>query len=187
MPTPPRTSLEEIVRAARYLLEADGLEQLTMLRVAKAVGVRAPSLYKHVRDRGDLIRMIGNDAVTELTVRLAAATGADDPRRELQDMTRVLRGFAHDYPETYTVLWSRLPEAWRFDDELNVQAPRPFLRIVAALVGEEEGLPAARMCVAWAHGFISMELAGAFRRGGNLDAAFEFGLEHLTATLSSRC
>ena len=184
MPTPPRTSLPDIVRAARALLETDGLEHLTMQRVAQTVGVRGPSLYKHVRDRGDLVRLISNDAIQELSSRVAAAATHENPRGNLQAIARTLRGFARDYPETYSLLWARVPDAWRFDQELNVLATEPLLRAVASLVGEVDRLAAARTCFAWAHGFITMELAGAFRLGGDVDAAFEFGLERLVATLS---
>ena len=45
MPTPAHTSLQQIVDAGRRVLELEGLEQLTMARVAQAVGIRAPSLY----------------------------------------------------------------------------------------------------------------------------------------------
>jgi hypothetical protein len=53
-------------------------------------------------------------------------------------------------------------------------------------VGDADALMAARMLVAWAQGFVSMELAGAFRLGGDVDAAFDYGLERLTASLSPR-
>ena len=185
MPTPSRTSLDDIVQAGRQILESDGLEQLTMSRVAAAVGVRAPSLYKHIRDRGDLIRLIGKDAVSELGNRLALASGSGDARRDLQSMARAHRAFAHEHPEAYGLLWSRLPEQWRIDAELNARASEPVLRAVGALTGEGQMLPAARMYVAWAQGFVSMELAGAFRLGGDVDAAFDYGLERLTDALSA--
>jgi hypothetical protein len=44
------------------------------------------------------------------------------------------------------------------------------------VVGQERALDAARTLAAWLHGFASMELAGAFRLGGDVDAAFEFGV-----------
>lgn len=45
----------------------------------------------------------------------------------------------------------------------------------ASLAGPEHALESARLVVAWAHGFVSMELAGAFRLGGNVDTAFALG------------
>ncbi len=51
MPTPARTSLAEIVAAGRGILTGEGLDGLTMQRVAEETGVRAPSLYKRVSGR----------------------------------------------------------------------------------------------------------------------------------------
>jgi hypothetical protein len=53
------------------------------------------------------------------------------------------------------------------------------LRTIAEIVGPERALPAARMIVAWAHGFITMELAGAFRLGGDVEEAWDFGLDRI--------
>jgi hypothetical protein len=52
------------------------------------------------------------------------------------------------------------------------------------LVGEEAALEAARLLTAWATGFIQMELAGAFRLGGDVDRAFEYGLVRLRRALT---
>src|SRR5262245_32362991 len=109
VPTPRRTSLRETVSESRRILDAEGLAQRTMARVPHAFGVRPPSLYKHVRDWGDLIRLAGNDAVTELGTRLAAAATSGDPRFDLQAMARAHRTFALSYPETYRLLWSPFP------------------------------------------------------------------------------
>ncbi|WP_159606577.1 TetR/AcrR family transcriptional regulator, partial [Agromyces humi] len=70
MPTPDRTSLEAIVEAGRALLEADGLDGLTMQAVADRVGVRAPSLYKRVRNRDALVARIAEATLQDLSARL---------------------------------------------------------------------------------------------------------------------
>ncbi len=76
MPTPERTSLEEIVEAAARLLEEGGPGAVTMQAVAQAVGVKAPSLYKRVRDREALLGLVGAAAADDLTARLEAASEA---------------------------------------------------------------------------------------------------------------
>src|SRR3954470_10415884 len=78
MPTPDRTSLEDIVAAGRALLESAGMTGLTMQAVAGRVGVRAPSLYKRVRNRDDLIRLVAEATVRDLGDRLRAVADGSD-------------------------------------------------------------------------------------------------------------
>ncbi|HWE29097.1 MAG TPA: TetR-like C-terminal domain-containing protein [Polyangia bacterium] len=47
-------------------------------------------------------------------------------------------------------------------------------------------MPTARVLTAFVHGFVSMELHGAFRLGGDVDEAFAQGLELLLSTIPSR-
>ena len=185
MPARAVTSTAAIVTAARDLLEHEGLEGLTMHAVATAVGVRAPSLYKRVRDRGELIQLVGNATAEDLLDRLTRVrTG--DPARDILSFAAEVRSFARDHPAAYGLLFARLPETWRVDPVRNARAAEPILEAVTALVGPEEALDAARLLVAWVHGFVSMELAGSFRLGGSVDEAFAYGLQRLTAALAQR-
>jgi len=184
LPTPSRTSVDEIVGAGRSILEAEGIEGLTMQRVAAAVGVRAPSLYKRVRGRPDLIRLIGNDIARELAETLDAAATTGDPRADLRGLANAFRQFALSQPQAYSLLFAQLPEDSRADLELNVRASEALLRTASALAGPEHSLEAARTVVAWATGFISMELRGAFRLGGDVDRAFAYGIDRLTRSIS---
>lgn len=185
MPTPARTSIAGIVAAGRSIVEAEGVDGLTMQQVAAAVGVRAPSLYKRVLDRGDLVRLIGNDIALELGVTLDAAATSGEPRADLRAIADAFRAFALAHPEAYGLLFARLPEQARVDPELNARASEALLRTAGELAGQGEALEAARTVVAWATGFVSMELAGAFRLGGDVDAAFAYGIDRLTKAIES--
>jgi AcrR family transcriptional regulator len=187
MPTPDRTSLDEIVAAARDILERDGLAEVTMQAVAKRVGVRAPSLYKRVDSRNALIELVAKTAVTELGHRIdqAAAPASTDPHMELRAIASDLRAFAHENPRVYQLIFVG-SDATRPDPEVLAGASASILRVAAELVGAEHALQAARTITAWAHGFISMELAGAFKLGGDIDNAFEFGAALLADALSAR-
>jgi AcrR family transcriptional regulator len=182
MPAHSQTSTAAIVAAGRRLLEERGVDALTMHDVAGAVGVRAPSLYKRVRSRSDLVRLILEDVTDELTSALDAAATSGDPVADLRAMTAVYRGFAHSNPVTYTLMYA--PQAVPGATTRSVRSSATLLRVVAELAGPPHTLPAARLIVAWAHGFIAMELAGAFRLGGDVEQAWEFGLDRvLTAVL----
>lgn len=49
---------EEIVQTAIGLLEQDGLEGLTLRRLARSLGVSAPTLYWHIRDKRHLLDLM---------------------------------------------------------------------------------------------------------------------------------
>ncbi len=181
MPAHSQTSTAAIVAAGRRLLEERGTDALTMRDVADAVGVRTPSLYKRVRGRSDLVRLILENVADELTAELDAAASGGDPVEDLRAMTAVYRGFAHANPVAYTLMYA--PQAVPGATARSVRSSATFLRVVAELAGPGRALPAARTIVAWANGFITMELAGAFRLGGDVQQAWEFGLDRILAAV----
>jgi len=183
VPTPARTSLARIVEVARGILEADGLAALTMQRVAEVVGVRAPSLYKRVSSRDELVRLVIEHVASELADRVSRAAGSGDPRRDLRALAHAFRAFGHANPGAFAAIFSRLPEASRPDLATLASASEAVLATAARLGGPDHALESARLVVAWAYGFVSMELAGAFRLGGDVDAAFDFGIDRLADTL----
>lgn len=184
MPARSQTSTTAIVAAGRRLLEDRGIDALTMRDVAEAVGVRAPSLYKRVRDRSDLFRLILEDVADELTSTLDAAAGSGDAATDLRAMVAAYRGFAHSNPVTYTLMFA--PHARSGATARSVRSSSTFLDVVADLAGRPNALPAARTIVAWAHGFITMELAGAFQLGGDVEQAWTFGLEQILAAVRGK-
>ncbi len=187
MPARERTTPEAIIAAGRALVEEGGAAALTMQAVAVRVGVRAPSLYKRVRDRDALVRHVVEATVAELTDRLerAGARAAHDPRRALELMAREVRALAHESPGCFGLLVSPLPPTQRPAQQLIDRSGAPLLEAAARLVGSAHALEAARTLTAWANGFLSMEIAGAFRLGGDVDAAYDWGLGTLLDALAA--
>jgi AcrR family transcriptional regulator len=185
VPTPARTSIQEIVAASRVILDADGLDGLTMARVAATVGVRAPSLYKRVRSRADLTRLVANDVGEDLAATLDAAATSGDPRADLGAIAFAFRDWARAHPEAYALVFGRLADGARMDPEVTARSSATLLRTAAAVGGPDHALEAARTFVAWATGFVGMELAGAFQLGGDVDRAFAYGVDRLTGSIGS--
>lgn len=182
MPAAPRTSRAAIVAEARGILERDGIEGLTMRAVADAVGVRAPSLYKHVADRGELVRLVMDATVHDLGERLRSSPDAR-PEARLRWIAGEFRAFAHARPAAFGLLFAAVPDAWRVDPTANADAVRPVIDAATELVGADHALDASRTLTAACVGFISMELAGAFRLGGSVDAAWSYLIDTLMAGL----
>ena len=100
MPTPDRTSLGQIVDAGSAILEYGGPAKLTMQAVAERVGVRAPSLYKRVRDRDALLNLVAGATADDLAARLAVSDGS------LAGLARAYRSFAQDRPEGFRLMFA---------------------------------------------------------------------------------
>jgi AcrR family transcriptional regulator len=177
MPTPGRTTLEGIVEAAREILEIDGIAGLTMQAVAERVGVRAPSLYKRVSDRDGLVQLVSEATIADLAGRLRAEPAT------IVELAGIFRAFAQERPAGYQLIMTSGP---RPSAEALATAIEPVLRATAELAGAEHALDAARTMTAWANGFIGMELSGSFNLGGDVDAAWEYGVARLVEALGKR-
>jgi len=184
-PAPARTSQEAIVVAARRILESEGLPAVTMRAVAEAVGVRGPSLYKRVSDHGALLRAVSESVVSDLSRTLAGAEATEDPRADLRSVAFEYRAFVLRNPNGYRLVFADLPADASPDPADLASMGLPIVRATGRLVGEAHALASARTVVAWAHGFVSMELAGAFRLGGDLDRAYAFGIDAILAGFSA--
>lgn len=174
MPTPDRTSLDRIIAAGREILDATGPAGVTMQAVATRVGVRAPSLYKRVRDRDALLSAIAESVIDDLTARLDTADA------DLTEIAHAYRIFAQQHPEAFRLMFSAAAPHAALE-----RSAAPVIRAASVLVGDEDALDAARLFTAWATGFLQMELSGAFRLGGDVDRAFDYGLGKLVAGLTA--
>jgi AcrR family transcriptional regulator len=187
-PTPARTSRDAIVLAARSLLEEEGLDAVTMANVADRVGVRPPSLYKHVRDRGALIAAVADDAARELGLVMNEAVESvpgEGANARLLRAALAFRALAGRSPRSVSLVFAGLGGSLQPSVEAAAIAARPLLEVSAELAGQNRALIAARALTAFAYGFCAMEHAGAFRFGGDIDEAFRAGIEALIGGLAA--
>jgi AcrR family transcriptional regulator len=156
-----------------------------MQGVAAQVGVRAPSLYKRFPSRGALIAAIATATLDELEQLLAPLRHDPDPAAGLRAAALAYRAFAWANPRGFELLYMNLPLDWRPPVEDTARATGPVLTLAERLVGREQALEAARLVTAFTNGFISMELVGAFRLGGDLDGSYRYGVDTLVDALAS--
>ena len=184
-PARARTSDPAIVAAARDLLEVGGLEAVSMAAIAERVGVRAPSLYKHFGDRSGLLAAVVTEVALDLGRTLATAVerSGPDASARLDALAVAYRSFALARPRAAALLFAGLAPGVAPAPESNAAASRPVLEVAAAVVGPAGALAAARVLTAFAYGFTSMESAGAFRLGGDVEEAYRLGISVLLAGL----
>src|SRR3989442_5799216 len=67
-PSKPLISKDASARAALEIIDAEGLEALSLERLAKELGVRAPSLYHHFADKAEILARVARLVALEVPV-----------------------------------------------------------------------------------------------------------------------
>jgi TetR/AcrR family transcriptional regulator, tetracycline repressor protein len=206
---------DAIIDAALRVLDRDGIDRLSMRRVADELGAGAASLYWHVRNKGELLQLLSERIAEQITLP------APDPARwqeQLRDVARQFRAAAHRHRDAARLTLGRVPfgpglaryTEWLF--QLMVPAGIPdrviaYLGDLASLyVGayafEEslglasptgEPLPPDRI-VAMFRGYLLSLPVDTFPNvhraidhlfGGDADERFEFGLDLILRGVAS--
>ena len=161
----------EIVRVARELLEEEGPAALSMRRLADRLGIRAPSIYKHLPDKAALEHALISAGFEELA---AAFEGAlDDAADPVAAVAGVYRGFARSRPHLYRLMTERPLDRGALEPGAEERAAAP---VVAAFGGDVD---LARAAWAFAHGMTILELNDRFPPDADLEAAWRRGLDAL--------
>jgi AcrR family transcriptional regulator len=159
----------EIVAAARALLEEEGAGALSMRRLADRLGIRAPSIYKHLPDKRTLEAALISEGFEETAVAFAdAVEGSEQP---LVALAAAYRDFARRHPHLYRLMTERPLARELLTPGVEARAAQPPLD---ALDGDADR---ARAVWAFAHGMTILELNDRFPPGADLDAAWRCGLE----------
>lgn len=201
----PGLTQERIVAEARRLLEKEGMDALSMRKLAQRLGVSTMALYNHIRDRQDLIDRIAQAVVSEWDI----PPDGEDWRQQIRTIFRSLRRVCLANAAAIPLIETT--------EMLDVAFFRPMEAALAALqkagMGSGDALRAYYLLTNFALGQVSYETRGPFRgmepgeaiRHGKLDpdsfplvtdaisgldwdfdAAFEFGLDTIIDGLSSR-
>jgi AcrR family transcriptional regulator len=174
MPYPTQTSREAIIAAAYTLIERDGVEQLTLAQLAEALGIKAPSLYRHVANKAVLIQLV-NARTFELlfaAYQQAREDAPGEPHEQLRVIMLAHRAFAGAHPVTYGLAFTSAAPAERPADQVLANLATPIQALMAAISGPERALAALRGALALTHGFAMLEINQQLRRGGDLNEAF---------------
>jgi AcrR family transcriptional regulator len=174
-----------VVEAAAKLVDEEGIEQLSLGRVAERLGVRTPSLYNHVAGLPGLKHDLALFCSRELLDRLLRATMGKSRAEAIFALANAYRAYARETPGRYAFT---LPAPDPGDQVLQAVAQQLVDVGRAVLVpyklSEEETIHAIRSLRSIVHGFISLEMAGGFRMPVDLDASFHWLINLYIAGLS---
>ncbi|MFD0019816.1 TetR/AcrR family transcriptional regulator [Streptomyces sp. NPDC058382] len=165
-----------MVAAGAALADEVGFANLTMGLLAERVGVRTPSLYKHVGGQEDLVRRIAVLALGEAADAVGGAVQGYAGRDALGAAARAFRSFVLEHPGRYAATIGMEPSGP--DDPLALAGERLLGGFTAVLRGyeiaESEVDHALRMLRSLCHGFATLQAAHAFQWSADIDDSFEW-------------
>ncbi|OSY48996.1 Tetracycline repressor protein class B from transposon Tn10 [Streptomyces fradiae ATCC 10745 = DSM 40063] len=174
----PRAGLDAaaVVAAGADLADEVGPARLTMGLLAERLGVRAPSLYKHVGGQEDLLRGIAALALGQAADAVGTAVQGLAGRDALAAALRAFRAFVVAHPGRYATTTGREPTG---PEDPMALAGRRLLDVFRAVlrgydVEEPKVDHALRALRSLCHGFAVLEAAGGFRWSTDIDESFEW-------------
>ena len=178
---------ERVVAEAATIADAEGLDAVTVARLAQELGVRPPSLYKHVAGRDAVVRGVALIGLRDLGSALAAAAVGRAGEDALVAFAHAYRTYALAHPGSYAAT-VRAPAAGDAEHEaLAAAVMETVLAVLRAwdLEGEDV-IHAARALRSALHGFVTLEAAGGFGLPADRERSFEELVRTLAAGLSAR-
>lgn len=161
MQRPPLTP-RSVISTAADLADAAGLSAVTLSAVARAVDVRTPSLYGHVRDLAALRDGITTLALGELGDRASDAVAGRAGCDALHALCDAHRDYARAHPGRWESLQRRAGDAV----VRSAEAARSSRALAAVLRGygvpDSDRVHATRLVGSFLNGFIHLEHVGGF-------------------------
>lgn len=152
-----------MIEAAAELADEAGLDALTLAGLAGRLGVRPPSLYKHVEGLDHLRLALAIKALGEINRRLMRVTVGRARGEALLALAKAYWDFAREHPGLYAA--SRRA-AGPGEDALASAGAEVVETVLGVLAGyglaDEDALHATRGLRAIIEGFLSLDAAGGF-------------------------
>jgi AcrR family transcriptional regulator len=183
----PRAGLSNdvVVEEAARLLDAKGAAGLSLAALAESLGVRVPSLYKHVNGMPAIQRGMVIAGKTGLGSALGQAAIGKSRDDAITAMSIAYRAWALRHPGQYP-LTMHPPVA---GDEQDLAASAAFLDVVFSVLAGydlrgDDAVDATRFLRATLHGFVSLETAGGFEMPVDIDRSFRRLVQSVVTALS---
>lgn len=172
----PRAGLTKaiVVAAAEGMIDEPDAAPLTLAALAARLGVRQPSLYKHIGGIDDLRRSIAVRAKLELAGVMARAAVGKAGGDAITSMSLGYRKWAASHPGRYAAT-VRAPVAGDADDEAaSFEITKVAFEIMSSLgLQGDDAVDAIRALRAVLHGFVTLEAGAAFGLPADVDRSFD--------------
>ncbi|WP_321876324.1 TetR/AcrR family transcriptional regulator [Paraburkholderia bannensis] len=167
-PKEPRVSplRARILDAARRIVMREGIDMLSMRKIAEAIGYSPASLYLHFEGRDAIVRALGREGFAQLLTRLEPCAEIEEPRTRLHALAHAYVAFGCAHPETYRLMFLPAPLPERETPEAGMPPPDDDIAAITTLFADAfapvRADPALLARAMWAllHGVVAFSLSG---------------------------
>lgn len=184
-------SREEIVQAALDIIRLEGVEGLSMRRIADRLGCSVASPYAHFENQEEILRLLIIDGEKVLTANLKAAQASSaDAYEQLSAIAHAYWNFARQNRQLHRLMFSAAGgKLYRKSFPTLPTSYRVFLETIrhgitsGAIPHPRKSYPAiARTMWAWMYGLIVLDLNEMIRHARGSDPVAE-GIDYFTRML----
>ena len=182
----PRAGLtrERVVEEAAAMVDTVGVGSLTLAALAERLGVRQPSLYKHMDSLAALQRSVALLSKRELGAAFARVAVGRSGSDAIHAMADGYRRWAVLHPGQYQAAMT-MPAPGDVEDEATQMAA---IQIIADVLTSyrldgDDAVDAIRAFRSILHGFVSLETSGGFTLAADIDGSFERLIHGFTIAL----
>lgn len=171
----PRAGLDEaaVLSAAAELVDEEGIEGLNLSRLAERLGVRSPSLYKHVKGLEAVQRGVALEGVRAIAREMAQAAVGKAGDEAMRAIAEAYRAYAKAHPGLYAATLRAPDPGDREWSQASEEVLAVIVRVLAPYGLDAEGeLHAIRGLRSLVHGFASLESRGGFGLPLDIDESF---------------
>jgi len=163
-----------ILDAARRIVMREGLDALSMRKLAEAIGYSPASLYLHFESRDEIARALGREGFAQLLAHLEPFAKIDAPRERLRAFAQAYVAFGSAHRQAYRLMYLEPGEGGRSGAHASGHAVTRTTAAPPTLADRDDALPceeAARMVDLFADALEALAAAGYLRRGAQGDCA----------------
>ena len=169
-----------ILKTAADLADAEGIANVTLKALAEKLGVKPPSLYKHINGLEDLnkaLMLYGWKSLEKKVTRAAVGKSKEDAIRAI---FYAYRDYVKEHPGVFEAMqWYNM-----YQSEENLQATEEIVAVLFQVLSaydlqEEQKVHIVRMFRVFLQGFLMVEIHGGFGNPVSITESFDFSLEIL--------
>lgn len=167
---------EQILDTAEHVLENVGADSFGVGELARALGIKPPSLYKHFGN----LQAIEHALISRGFRRLGAAldqAAAATVASPLEAFCRAYRAQALAAPQLYRLMTDRPLDRSLLDPGAEIAGMSALLAYYQETPADH---PRSRGAWAWVHGLASLEIAQRFPPNTDLDSTWAYAAHTLT-------